>query len=295
MPSTRELAAALRVSRATVATAYDQLMAEGYLDAQHGSGTFVCRDLPDVAVRTTATARPRRTRAQHRRRACRPSRRRLAPVTWRRARRPARHQPLHRRARPSISFRSTSGNAWCGVICRRWARACSSTPRTAPAIPALRETLAAYLGRSRAVRCTPIRSSSSADRSRRSTSARACWSIRATRWPSRTPATSGARELFAASGARVRPVPVDARRPRGVGAAAGGAARLHHAVAPVPARRLDVAGAAARARRVGARPRRGRSSRTTTTASTATAARRCRRCRGSAPRRASSTSARSPT
>ena len=32
MPSTRELAVALKVSRATVATAYDQLMAEGYLD-----------------------------------------------------------------------------------------------------------------------------------------------------------------------------------------------------------------------------------------------------------------------
>src|SRR5687768_14520044 len=51
MPSTRELAASLRVSRATVATAYDQLMAEGYLDTQHGSGTFVCRDLPGTPVR----------------------------------------------------------------------------------------------------------------------------------------------------------------------------------------------------------------------------------------------------
>ena len=58
MPSTRELAAALRVSRATVATAYDQLIAEGYLDTQHGSGTFVCRDLPDTAVRAAGRAGP---------------------------------------------------------------------------------------------------------------------------------------------------------------------------------------------------------------------------------------------
>ena len=56
-------------------------------------------------------------------------------------------------ARPSISFRSRSGSASCAVTCRRSARACSSTRRTAPAIPALRDMLAAYLSRSRAVRC----------------------------------------------------------------------------------------------------------------------------------------------
>jgi len=72
MPSTRELASALRVSRATIATAYDQLMAEGYLDTQHGSGTFVCRDLPDTPVRAP-DRRPRRG-VPTRRSACRRSR-----------------------------------------------------------------------------------------------------------------------------------------------------------------------------------------------------------------------------
>jgi GntR family transcriptional regulator/MocR family aminotransferase len=43
MPSTRELAAALGVCRATVTAAYDQLVAEGYLNGHHGSGTFVSR------------------------------------------------------------------------------------------------------------------------------------------------------------------------------------------------------------------------------------------------------------
>ncbi|MGN7800682.1 MocR-like pyridoxine biosynthesis transcription factor PdxR [Leifsonia sp. 22587] len=41
LPATRELAASLRVSRATVSTAYERLTAEGYLDARVGAGTFV--------------------------------------------------------------------------------------------------------------------------------------------------------------------------------------------------------------------------------------------------------------
>ncbi len=51
VPSTRELAATLAVSRSTVTESYEQLIAEGYLDAAHGSGTFVCHELPDDALR----------------------------------------------------------------------------------------------------------------------------------------------------------------------------------------------------------------------------------------------------
>ena len=51
VPSTRELAATLAVSRSTVTESYEQLVAEGYLDATQGSGTFVCRELPDQALR----------------------------------------------------------------------------------------------------------------------------------------------------------------------------------------------------------------------------------------------------
>lgn len=47
VPSTRELAASLAVSRGTVSEAWEQLIAEGYLEAAQGSGTFVCRELPD--------------------------------------------------------------------------------------------------------------------------------------------------------------------------------------------------------------------------------------------------------
>ena len=51
VPSTRELAATLSVSRSTVTESYEQLIAEGYLDASQGSGTFVCHELPDEALR----------------------------------------------------------------------------------------------------------------------------------------------------------------------------------------------------------------------------------------------------
>lgn len=50
MPSSRELALALRVSRSTVTQAYEQLFAEGYLQTERGSGTFVRGDLPEHSL-----------------------------------------------------------------------------------------------------------------------------------------------------------------------------------------------------------------------------------------------------
>ncbi len=43
LPSTRTLAAGLGVSRNTVMTAFEQLLAEGYVEGRHGSGTYVWR------------------------------------------------------------------------------------------------------------------------------------------------------------------------------------------------------------------------------------------------------------
>jgi GntR family transcriptional regulator/MocR family aminotransferase len=48
LPSTRTLADELGVSRNTILTAYEQLIAEGYLESVAGSGTFVTRVLPDL-------------------------------------------------------------------------------------------------------------------------------------------------------------------------------------------------------------------------------------------------------
>ncbi|MGA2877781.1 MAG: PLP-dependent aminotransferase family protein [Bryobacteraceae bacterium] len=59
VPSTRELSTALEVSRSTVTQAYDQLIAEGYLESSRGSGTFVCRELPDELLRPNHKQVPR--------------------------------------------------------------------------------------------------------------------------------------------------------------------------------------------------------------------------------------------
>lgn len=48
LPSTRALATELGVSRNTVAFAYDHLLAEGYLSARRGTGTFVSDDPPEA-------------------------------------------------------------------------------------------------------------------------------------------------------------------------------------------------------------------------------------------------------
>ncbi|WP_148614379.1 PLP-dependent aminotransferase family protein [Nocardioides rubriscoriae] len=54
LPSSRALAADLAVSRAVVEQAYDQLLAEGWLVARHGAGTFVA----SVAAATSPPAPP---------------------------------------------------------------------------------------------------------------------------------------------------------------------------------------------------------------------------------------------
>ncbi|MBZ5625463.1 MAG: PLP-dependent aminotransferase family protein [Acidobacteriia bacterium] len=47
LPSTRSLSTDLRISRNTAAGAFDQLLAEGYLEGKVGSGTYVARSLPE--------------------------------------------------------------------------------------------------------------------------------------------------------------------------------------------------------------------------------------------------------
>ncbi len=61
LPSTRELARELGLSRNTVMTAFEQLLAEGYLDGKIGSGTYVSGQVPEALqrpVRPPAVASP---------------------------------------------------------------------------------------------------------------------------------------------------------------------------------------------------------------------------------------------
>lgn len=61
LPSTRTLAADLNVSRNTVSAAFDQLLAEGYIESRVGAGSFVSEKLPDELLAVSrAPAAPRR-------------------------------------------------------------------------------------------------------------------------------------------------------------------------------------------------------------------------------------------
>src|SRR5215469_12264017 len=61
LPSSRTLADDLAVSRTTILNAFDQLVAEGYLEGRVGSGMRVVSTLPD----TTMIAMPRALSPKH--------------------------------------------------------------------------------------------------------------------------------------------------------------------------------------------------------------------------------------
>ncbi|MBA4182903.1 MAG: PLP-dependent aminotransferase family protein [Acidobacteria bacterium] len=52
LPASRLLATQIGVSRMTVINAYDQLLAEGYLESRAGAGTFVAEHLPEEFLQT---------------------------------------------------------------------------------------------------------------------------------------------------------------------------------------------------------------------------------------------------
>ena len=58
VPATRALAGQLAVSRTTAVVAYEQLLAEGYIEARRGAGTFVSRQLPDDTLRAESPVAP---------------------------------------------------------------------------------------------------------------------------------------------------------------------------------------------------------------------------------------------
>ncbi|WP_274770468.1 winged helix-turn-helix domain-containing protein [Chromobacterium amazonense] len=49
VPASRQLAETLALGRNTVLAAYEQLIAEGYLESKHGSGTYVCQAFASTA------------------------------------------------------------------------------------------------------------------------------------------------------------------------------------------------------------------------------------------------------
>ncbi len=155
LPSSRTLARQLNVSRNTVAQAYGELQAEGYLSGRHGSGTYVSTELPDERLvgKLEVSRAPRR-----------PSRRGL-PLGRREGvpERLGAPAPLPPRGLP-YDFHPGQGawdafprEVWRRLLARQWRTGWREAmdygdPR---GYGPLREEVAAYLARSRAVRCTP--------------------------------------------------------------------------------------------------------------------------------------------
>jgi GntR family transcriptional regulator / MocR family aminotransferase len=214
LPATRALAEELGVSRNTVANAFDQLHAEGYLEGRVGSGTYVSRALPDelLAVGSVAAASPA---AQRRGLSQRGTSLAATRVSH------ARDATLVRPFRPGLpDFATFPAEDWARLLARHWQQA--SPALLSYGDPAgfrpLRETLAAYIGAARGVRCTAEQlivvagSQQALD-----LTARVLLDTGDPVWIE-DPGYVGARGALQSAGARLVPVPVDAE---GLDVAAG--------------------------------------------------------------------------
>ena len=152
LPSTRALAEELHVSRNTVLFAFEQLAAEGYVESRRGAGTFV------VSV-------PTNTRGERGQVAEVGQQPRLSAVGARLAQGVARNRAERNSVEPvpydlrsfGLGHDQQTLDAWARALGRR-ARGLSleptgHQPTGGPRL--LREALAGYLGRARALECTP--------------------------------------------------------------------------------------------------------------------------------------------
>jgi GntR family transcriptional regulator/MocR family aminotransferase len=142
LPSTRTLAQALGVSRTVTSAAYDELLAEGYLEGRQGSGTYVGKDLPPLPppTRLVQVSSPRWLgKGSFSASACEES---LASQAI-----------AFQLGTPSLS--SLPSRVWHEA----WRAVASRLPPNgygpAQGDPALRAALAPYLGRSRGLACRP--------------------------------------------------------------------------------------------------------------------------------------------
>ena len=170
LPSSRDLAATLGVSRTVVTNAYARLFAEGWLEGRHGSGTYVADVTPPSvsaparrpgAERSLGSAPPNVTSDPERRRV--PPGRPVSPANLAA---PGADEPewwtaIHARRLGLIDLQP--GVSWADGIepaawRRAWRQAGSHLPSRWPdphGLPELREEIAAYLRRSRGLAVTP--------------------------------------------------------------------------------------------------------------------------------------------
>ncbi|HET8675070.1 MAG TPA: PLP-dependent aminotransferase family protein [Blastocatellia bacterium] len=207
LQSTRELAAELGVSRNTVMNAFEQLLAEGYLEGQVGSGTYVSRALPDDMLQAGAVS-VRAGRARRKGRAL--SDRGLVIANTMVNASPA---PSSTRAfRPGTpALDRFPFDVWMKLTARHW-----RYPRRdllgygdSAGYGPLREAISEYLGAARAVLCDPeqVIITSGAQQAL-DLAARLLLDAGDSVWIE-DPGFLGARSSLVGAGARLVPVPVD--------------------------------------------------------------------------------------
>ena len=222
IPSTRELSASLGISRNVVVMAFDQLTAEGYIAGRVGAGTFVAATLPEASLA------PWRTRRGQNDAAAPPSLSAYATRVEALAPLPPPGRPVHRQL--TIDFRygvpavtDFAQLIWSRLVARRARRMSIATLRYGRTLglPRLRTAIAEYVTRARGVAAT-------ADRVVIVNGAQQALDLVARlfvdpgdRVAIEEPGYQAARQVFAAAGARLLPIPVDAggmdvsRLPRG--------------------------------------------------------------------------------
>lgn len=154
LPSTRLLAEELRVSRNIVVLAFEQLVAEGYLQSRTGAGTLVARTMPDEILhvgRRASQDRPLSKRHPLSRR----GRRIAAMTTLARTLVPAARLAPFQYSLPALDELPLA--IWGRLVARHFRRAPSELlghGDSAGYWP-LREAIATYAGVARGVRCHP--------------------------------------------------------------------------------------------------------------------------------------------
>lgn len=150
LPPTRVLAAELAVSRTTIVTAFEQLIAEGYLEARVGSGTFVAATLPEEMLQIPAQPMPLSEQ--------KPRLSQLSQQVMPFLPHPPPHTSPMKAFQPGLpALDAFPTDVWSRLSARRSQH--SSLELFAYGDPAgyrpLREAIAYYLTASRAVRCQP--------------------------------------------------------------------------------------------------------------------------------------------
>jgi GntR family transcriptional regulator/MocR family aminotransferase len=153
LPATRGLADELGVSRNTVLNAYEQLLAEGYLEGKVGSGTYVPRTLPEEMLQVPPIGEPARPTPANR-----PALSRRGELLAQASSTMCCSSDAPRPLRPGIpALDAFPFETWMRLVARHQRRPprdlmCYGDP--AGHMP-LRKAVAAHLGPARAVHCDP--------------------------------------------------------------------------------------------------------------------------------------------